>query len=272
MTDLSLLFGSRRDDRYAGNTLKVLSVIINADDLGISDEVNGAIYELLGRNQITSASVLANAPRVKQAAASAHCFKRASFGAHLNLTEFEPLTRELVPHLPALRKLGTGKRALQLALKPALLTAVYEEWCCQVKRLYSLGFSISHIDSHQHTHTVPGLFPALKAVQRRFGIRKVRISRNMYSADSKISPVLAMSKRVFNRALKRIYRTRTTDAFTDFVTFCKVATQEENCSYRTIELMVHPSAAGSNEESELLQSEWKASISTAVLLISYLDL
>jgi len=251
------------------NSLRSISVIINADDLGISDDVNEAIFDLLARDQITSTTLLANGPRIKEAAAYARRFTGASFGVHLNLTEFEPLTRAIDRHIPTIRALRNRNRILQLALKPTVLRAVYEEWCCQIETLFSLGFPVSHIDSHQHIHTVPSLFPALKAVQRRFGIRKVRLSRNVYAADSNISPALATSKWAFNWALKRIYLTRTTDAFTDFVTFCKTVNKEAKRFYQTIELMVHPGSAGSDEESQLLRSSWKANIDCPVTLRSY---
>jgi predicted glycoside hydrolase/deacetylase ChbG (UPF0249 family) len=244
-------------------------VIINADDLGISDDVNDAIFDLLARNQITSATVLANGPRVGEAGSLAQSFTGSSFGVHLNLTEFEPLTRGLDRHLPIIRALQNRNRMLQLALKPAVLRAVYEEWCCQVERLSCLGFSVSHIDSHHHIHTVPCLFPALKAVQRRFGIRKVRMSRNLYSAGCEISLALATGKRIFNWALRRIYQTRTTDAFTDFATFCDAMNKTPSHSFKTIELMVHPGAVGSDQESQLLKSPWTEKIGSPIVLMSY---
>ena len=51
------------------NHIPSISVIINADDLGINSDENDAIFGLLARNQITSTTLLANGPRVKEAAA-----------------------------------------------------------------------------------------------------------------------------------------------------------------------------------------------------------
>lgn len=249
-----------------------ISVIINADDLGINTDVNEAIFDLLVKNQITSTTVLANGPRVKEAAARAHCFPAASFGAHLNLTEFEPLTCGLEQHLSTIRALRSRSRMMRLMLTPAILKAVYEEWCCQMDKLLSLGFSIRHIDSHHHIHTAPSLLPALKAVQRRYGVRSVRISLNLYPPGCAPSRALLISKRVFNSALRRIYATRTTDAFTDLVSFCKTAKRDSKRSYQTIEVMVHPGAVWANKETELLQSRWYETISVPVKLIPYWQL
>jgi hypothetical protein len=69
-----------------------IAVIVNADDLGMSREVNDAIFELMSRGRISSATILANAPATRDAARRAQAFPRCSFGVHLNLTQFEPLT------------------------------------------------------------------------------------------------------------------------------------------------------------------------------------
>ena len=249
-----------------------VSVIINGDDLGMNSDVNDAIFDLLATDQITSTTVLANGPRVQQAAARIHCFPRSSFGAHLNLTEFEPLTRGFGQHRSTIRALRTEGSIMRLALKPLVLRAVYEEWCCQLDRLGSLGFTVSHIDSHHHIHTAPSLLPALKAVQHRYRIRKVRISRNIYAAGCDPARLLVIGKQIFNCALRRIYATRTTDAFTDFVTFCRKVSSDSRSSCRTIELSVHPGSAGVNEETQLLQSRWYDTISVPIRRIAYWQL
>ena len=82
----------------------------------------------------------------------------------------------------------------------------------------------------------------------------MRISRNLYIPGCELSKTLVMSKRVFNCTLRRIYATRTTDAFTNLVTFCKTPKRDSKGSYQTIEVMVHPGSAGADEETQLLQS------------------
>ncbi|MGQ9919950.1 MAG: ChbG/HpnK family deacetylase, partial [Desulfobacca sp.] len=39
-----------------------MRLIVNADDLGLSPEVNEGIFALMSRRQLTSATILANAP------------------------------------------------------------------------------------------------------------------------------------------------------------------------------------------------------------------
>lgn len=66
-------------------------IIVNADDLGISSEVNDAIFGFIRSGLVTSATMLANGPQITEAAVRVREFPECSFGIHLNLTEFKPL-------------------------------------------------------------------------------------------------------------------------------------------------------------------------------------
>jgi len=60
-------------------------VIINADDLGTSQEINEARFDLMSAGLITSSSLIANTMFVESAAERARGFTDVSFGVHLNL-------------------------------------------------------------------------------------------------------------------------------------------------------------------------------------------
>src|SRR5262245_18952752 len=212
-----------------------VSVIVNADDLAMSAKVNEATFDLLARRRISSATIMANAPAAREAARQAQKFPGCSFGVHLNLTQFEPLTGG-----PGARLLvderGQMTRANETA-RPSLarLGAVYRELCAQIERVASLGVSISHIDSHNHVHTRPLVFPVLKEVQRRYQIRRVRLAKNFYLRDQGCAADLLRRKRAYNWALRSMYATQTTDAFTEFLTYCRADAARQR-SIRLIEL------------------------------------
>lgn len=250
---------------------KAKAIIVNADDLGINTRVNEAIFDLMARRRITSATLMANGPALEDAVRQLRNFKECSFGIHLNLTEFEPVRRD------SGSKLLTGPdgrlyRGIAHA-KPsmALLRAMYEELCAQVSRLLSLGVPLSHIDSHNHIHTVPFVFPVVKAVQRRYGIRKIRISKNIYSDELPCSPGLAARKRLYNWTLRKLVASQTTQGFTDLASFCE-ATRKRAIGNRVIEIMVHPGSLRSVEETVLLESGWEEELPFPVRLINYNEL
>ena len=112
----------------------MLLLIVNADDLGYSSEVNQAIFQWMERGRLSSASLLANGPCIEEALGRLSEFPRCSFGVHLNLEEFSPLRPD-----PALSPLMDGAGRLTRRLRatrrtPSLLRAIYAEWCAQIPR------------------------------------------------------------------------------------------------------------------------------------------
>lgn len=244
-------------------------VIINADDLGISNSVNDAVFELMARGKITSATLIANAPSIKDAARRIPLFPNCSFGVHLNLTQFEPLSRNLRSSALTLADGRFHKNFRQARPSPALLRAIYDELSAQIERLISLGVPISHIDSHHHIHTVPFVVPVIRAVQQRYGIRRIRISKNIY-ADGGARLGLRAQKRCYNWALGAS-GCLTTEGFTELSSFCQ-ATVTRRIPQRLVELMVHPGHPDYAGETALLAAPWEDSLPFPIRLINYLEL
>jgi chitin disaccharide deacetylase len=237
----------------------------------MSPVVNDAVFELAAARRISSATMMANAPAVRQAALCVKRFPGCSFGVHLNLTKFEPVTRGAGSRL-LLNGADQMSRAIERAPRSlARLRAVYEEMCAQIELVASLDVPISHLDSHHHIHTKPFFFLALKAAQRRYAIRKVRIAKNLYSRDQTCSRALRWKKRAYNRALRSMYRTQTTEAFTELLSF-REPQPGPGSEYRTVELMVHPAHPSYSEEAVALNSDWFDELRRTATLISYDEL
>jgi predicted glycoside hydrolase/deacetylase ChbG (UPF0249 family) len=255
--------------RPAASNAGPVTVIINADDFAMNQLETEATCQGMDKGRITSATIMANGAALPQALQYARGASECSFGVHLNLTQGAPIAggsgaRLLVDH--------TGRMTRQsfMAIRPtrAFLRAIYEEWCGQVNLVVSSGVSISHFDSHNHIHTIPFLFPVLKAVQKRFGIRRVRISKNIYSKAEPCAPLLRIKKLGYNFALRNIYSTRTTSGFTDLTTFCEVARQGR-VGYKTVELMIHPKSKGGEAEDALLYSDWEGALQFPIVKTHY---
>jgi predicted glycoside hydrolase/deacetylase ChbG (UPF0249 family) len=248
-----------------------MRVIVNADDLGMSPEVNDATFTLLAAGRITSATLMANAPAVKPAAAELRKFPGCSFGAHLNLTQFEPIiggrNAERLTDARGVLSRDVAERAGGLGQ----MRAMYLELCAQVERLLELGVALSHLDSHHHVHSMPHVFPVVKAVQRRYRIRRLRLSKNLYGPTQSYSPALRLKKGLYNWAVRNVWSTSTTDVFTEFLTF-HALNPAMPLPFRTAELMVHPGGPASKEETAVLWSEWRSRGPSPIELISYLEL
>lgn len=252
-----------------------MKIIVNADDLGKSIEVNDAIFALIARRLVTSSSILVNAPAFEDAVEKIHRCPQCSFGIHLNVTEFPPLTSN--PSFKGfLDEQGNFLREnLYRPINLSLLQAIFSEWCAQIDKALLHGIKISHIDSHDHIHTRKlQLFPCLKWIQKKYNISKVRITKNIYSSIDPIrSKTLHYKKKIYNYALKKFYPTVTTSGFTDFTNFLKVA-RIERPSHSSIEIMVHPGHPNQYfvDEISLLLTPWIDELAFQVKLINYDEL
>ena len=243
-------------------------IITNADDLGVSLAVNDAIFELMGAGRVTSATLLSNGTAVADAANRLVNFPKCSFGVHLNLTQFKPLSQDpgLSPILNAAGEFNSN-RIREIKILPELREAIFHEWMAQIERLRGLGVDLSHIDSHHHVHTIPALFPVLKRLQQSSGIRRVRLSMNFYE-PSETSRVLLFKKWLWNTALQRYFPTATTQGFTGFSTFIN-NNRAIAARFETIELMVHPGGQSYAVETDLLRGDWLSRLTFPAERISY---
>lgn len=250
-----------------------MRIIVNADDLGLSEPVNEAIFQGMQRGVITSATMLSNGAAVRTAVQNLHLFPKCSFGVHLNLTEFAPLCPGSDTDLANIldqNRCFNGNSIREVTISVAMLRAIFREWCSQIENLMRLGLEPSHLDGHHHVHTIPQLLPVLAALRRRYKINRVRISRNMYDDSERPGQALLVKKRFFNMAL-RMMGFRTTKIFTDlgtFVKLCAVRPPRSACA----ELMTHPGSLPRNEEASLLESDWPRMLSYKATLVSYQSL
>lgn len=247
-----------------------MKLIINADDFGLSHEVNREIIGLTDDRRITSATILANGPEVEAAVCAAIKRPWCSYGVHLNITAFRPFTDNRLLQ-PLLNEDGAFSGDLShVQFSGPLLEAIYMELEAQVSFLLSKGVRISHFDSHHHIHTLPELFFVLKKLQKRFSIHKVRTTKNIYNSKQLASFVLRLKKGVWNFGLRRYYRTRTTDYFCEFAILFDQSAQPAPSG--SLEAMVHPGAEQNRAETEVLRTAWQSQLLYPVQLVSYHDI
>ena len=130
-------------------------LIVNADDLGASETINDEIFDLMQSGAVTSATLMANAPAFEHAVQQIPRFPHCSFGVHLNLTSFAPLSSP-----DELRQIlnqdgHLSKKLLNSAITGDMREAFLTELSAQVQRTLDAGVPVSHFDSHLHIHTMP---------------------------------------------------------------------------------------------------------------------
>lgn len=227
-------------------------IILNADDLGMSRDINAAIANCLARRQITSASIMANGPAFDEAVEIARRHPEASYSVHLNASEFTPLSGA---DLAVLAPAGDFDNLIRdVALSGKLLAAVEAELDAQIARVKNAGVQVSHLDSHHHVHTVPQLFLPTLRLARKHCIPWVRQTRNIYRRDEALSTTLRLKKDAWNAALSLAGRRRT-DYFGSLADLMHTSTRFPAGS--RMEIMVHPGGRGGYvDETTLLATRW----------------
>src|ERR1700679_91642 len=133
------------------------TLIINADDFGLSSIVNRAILTSMEEGLVTSTSMMANMPGFEHAVGlvRVHAKLAGRIGVHLNLTEGRPLSKPILdcPLFCNDQGVFAYQRTPLFFLSKKVREAVYLEFKAQVERMLDAGIKPIHLDSHHHIHT-----------------------------------------------------------------------------------------------------------------------
>jgi len=209
-------------------------VVINADDLGMSAEVNQAIVASFERGLVTTSTIMANMPGFADACAAIRIHSLEDrIGVHLNLTEGSPLT-EPIRYCPRLCSAEGRLRLLSWPLwrlSGEEAAAVETELRAQVDAVLASGIRPSHFDSHHHVHTQWLIATIVMRIARRYGVEAVRLTRNCGLGPG---PAKQVYKRVLNARFARagLAATRHFGSAMDVTSLAQFS--------GPVEIMVHP--------------------------------
>lgn len=154
-------------------------VIVNADDYGLTEATSLAILRCHSEGIVTSTSLLTLAPAFDRSARLLTDHPDIGVGVHLAAVGEDPplLTRSEIPTLV------DTDGALPVSWRQFLRRAsvgridpddVEREWSAQVDRALGTGTRLTHLDSHQHLHQWPLLWPAIRRLATRAGVSAIR--------------------------------------------------------------------------------------------------
>jgi hopanoid biosynthesis associated protein HpnK len=159
----------------------VRRLIVNADDFGFTAGVNRAIVEAHTHGIVTSSTLMANGRAFEDAVRLAKSVPRLSVGCHVVLIDGEPvLDARLLPSITSAHSTGGRFRdRLQFFAVRALAgrldsDEIEAEASAQIRKLQSAGVSVSHLDTHKHTHLFPAVLRPLLRAARGCGVRAIR--------------------------------------------------------------------------------------------------
>ena len=214
------------------------NIIINADDCGMSTNVDACIGEAILLGKITSTTIMANMYDFEGAVRLYREYhNEVSFGWHINLDEGTPLTESqllldigfftLVDGKLLLNGRSFGKKYLNKHVR----NEIRRELRAQYEKIRDHGIDITHVDSHHYIHTQPSMILVIPSLLNELGIKKCR-----RVANYGVSGLRAMAKD-FCATYYKFHGLTMPD------TFCSFREYLSNCNMKqgnTIELMIHP--------------------------------
>lgn len=155
-------------------------LIINADDFGLHEYINAGIIKGFQEGCITSTSLMCSAPAFSNAVDLAKENSGLGIGIHLTLVGgVRPmLPSDRIPSLLDEKGLFTPdyvlfvKRFMAGLVKKSEIKA---ELAAQIECALHTGLPITHVDSHQHLHVLPGIIDIVIELCNSYGIAKVRV-------------------------------------------------------------------------------------------------
>jgi predicted glycoside hydrolase/deacetylase ChbG (UPF0249 family) len=183
-------------------------LIVNADDLGIHPSINDGILSAHRQGIVSSATMLMTTPYL----AETICRVRAGplpVGIHLSLTLGKSVAGERnVPYLVD-EKNSFSRSSRQLLLcnfrgRRQLLDQIRRECEAQLSLALDYGVRPTHVDSHQHVHMNPAIFSTIEQLLPRYGIERLRYSREVVSPGAIVG--LVRQRKYINLAKVAILR------------------------------------------------------------------
>lgn len=199
------------------------ALIVNADDFGLSSDVNEGIVRAHAQGIVTSTTLLANGPAFGDAVTRLRQYPSLAVGVHLDLVEGRPLSPE-----HRVRSLltdagtfigGTPALASRLVRRRLVYRELVTEMTAQIARVVDAGLPPTHVDTHQHAHCLPFVCAAALEAAARFGIHRIRFPRE-HNLDvghrhlrSRLRSALTAWLASSGRRFIARHAARTTDAF-----------------------------------------------------------
>jgi predicted glycoside hydrolase/deacetylase ChbG (UPF0249 family) len=180
--------------------MKPRTIIVNADDLGLSPSVNTAIFNVFKAGNLSSATLMVNMPGTQDAVDRLPQHAGLAVGLHFCITEGFALSgpSALTDEQGRFRDRGT---LFRMVLKGRIPTsAIQHEFEAQWDRAVALGVVPDHLDSHQHTLMIPQVLDAVleQIHQRKLPTRIVHPPLRTITSD--LSRPARALKQVLNRS------------------------------------------------------------------------
>ena len=167
-----------------------IHLIINADDYGYYPCISKGILEAANAGVVTATGILANSPDLSTQLAWLDGVNGLDVGVHLNLTFRQPLTAVIAEKLARWDSSFPSAYAMSALLLTGKITLadVRGEWRAQIEACQ--GKNVRFLNSHEHIHMLPVLFPLALELAQDYGIPYLRLTRADWRSPFGVSALI----------------------------------------------------------------------------------
>jgi len=166
-------------DKSSSSAKSQHRLIVNADDFGVSEEVNEAVIRAYKEGVLTSTSLMVTGAAFEQAVKLARQNPGLGVGIHLVTV----VGKSVLPHseIPTLvdeeGNFSNNPTAagLKYFFSPRARRELRTELAAQFEKFHSTGLPLSHIDGHLHLHVHPVIFDAALELGAQYLTRRMRV-------------------------------------------------------------------------------------------------
>jgi chitin disaccharide deacetylase len=152
-------------------------LIINADDFGLTEGVNRAILELHAVDVLPSATLMATGQAFRDAAHAAFQQPSMGVGCHIVFVDGQSVLHAgEIPTLAPDGHLRTSLTTFMVDLFGGRIASreIEHEAIAQIRAVQSAGITVTHIDTHKHTHMFPRVLGPLIRAARACNVPAIR--------------------------------------------------------------------------------------------------
>lgn len=176
---------------------KKVQIIVNADDYGYFNCVSNGIIEAAKRGIVTATGILANND-ISTLASSLINTKELDAGVHLNLTYGSPISKEMSNavmrwngHFPPLFTMAPA-----IMRKIVKVEFIEKEFRAQIEKCLENNLELLFLNSHEHIHMLPMIYPLTIKLANEYSIPFVRHSNSEWIG--KLNPGSLLRNTIFS--------------------------------------------------------------------------
>jgi hopanoid biosynthesis associated protein HpnK len=177
-------------DGALGTARPTHRLIINADDFGLSHEVNSAVIRAHTEGVLTTASLMVNEDGFGEAVELARRHPRLGVGLHLSLVcGRSALCQSEIPNLVDAQQRFPNcpvSAGMKFFFDPRCRGQLEREVTAQFEKFFGTGLTLDHVNGHLHFHLHPAVFGIVMKHARRWNVRQVRLTRDPFWVNARL--------------------------------------------------------------------------------------